>query len=324
MKLLITGGSGFIGTNLVIEAEQRGLTLLNVDIKKPFNSEHQKYWYEISIMEKEKLIKTFQSFQPAWVIHLAARTDIDENTTVEEGYKINTKGTANVLSAIKSTPTVKGVIITSTQFVFKSDKDLPKNYSDYRPHTVYGQSKVITEKLTREANLDCIWTIIRPTTIWGPGDLSYRKQFYQTLQNNCYFHPKCKSTVRSYGFVENVIHQIFKILLIDKKHTDKKVFYLGDRPIEVKNWVQEFLNQINGKTIKEIPIFFFKIASLIGDLYEKILNRRFIIDSNRLKSMTESYPVPIEDTFKILGDPLYSIEESVKKTLKWLKQSNNV
>jgi len=32
MKLLITGGSGFIGTNLVIEAEQRGLTLLNVDI----------------------------------------------------------------------------------------------------------------------------------------------------------------------------------------------------------------------------------------------------------------------------------------------------
>ena len=88
----------------------------------------------------------------------------------------------------------------------------------------------------------------------------------------------------------------------------------------MKNWVQEFLNQINGKKVKEIPILFFKIASLIGDIYEKIFNTRFIIDTNRLNSMTESYPVPMENTFNVIGEPLSSLEESVRKTIKWLNK----
>ena len=281
-------------------------------------------WKNIDILNLNELNQIFIKFNPTHVVHLAARTDCDENTTLEKGYEVNIRGTANILEVVKNTSSIEKLIIASTQFVYKSENeyDYPKNSDDYKPHTIYGKSKVITEKLTKSSNLNCCWTIIRPTTIWGPGDLSYRKRFYQTLKRNLYFHPKCKTAIRSYGFVGNVVHQIMDILLIDKNLVNNKIFYVGDKPIEVKNWVQEFLNQINGKKVKEIPILYFKIASLIGDLYEKILNRRFIIDSNRLKSMTESYPVPIEDTFKILGDPLYSIEESVRKTLNWLKQLN--
>jgi len=320
MKLLITGGSGFIGTNLVTEAEQKGLTLLNLDIKPPFNSDHQKYWQQLNILEQEKLIKTFQSFQPDWVVHLAARTDCDENTTVEEGYKENTEGTANVLSAIKATPTVKRVIITSTQFVFKSDKDVPKNDSDYRVHTVYGQSKVITEQLTREANLDCTWTIIRPTTIWGPWDLNYRQQFYTVLQKGLYIHPGRKPCYRSYGYIGNLVFQILSLLEADSNQVNRQVFYVGDKPINVLDWVKVFHQQLLKRKPRIVPRSLIHFLAVIGDVISKIRGKRFFIDSSRFNSMIEEYPVPIESTFELLGESPYSLEEGVKQTLAWLNK----
>jgi nucleoside-diphosphate-sugar epimerase len=320
MKLLMTGGSGFIGTNLVAEAEQRGLKLLNIDINPPFDSSHQKYWQELNILEQEKLIKTFQSFQPDWVVHLAARTDCDENTTVEEGYKDNTEGTANVLSAIKATPTVKRVIITSTQFVFKSEKDLPKNDSDYRVHTVYGQSKVITEQLTREANLGCTWTIIRPTTIWGPWDLNYRQQFYTILRKGLYIHPGKKPCFRSYGYIGNLVFQVLSLLEADSNQVNRQVFYVGDKPINVLDWVNVFHMQLLKRKARVVPRSLIHFLAVIGDVISKIRGKRFFIDSSRFNSMIEEYPVPIESTFELLGESPYSLEESVKQTLTWLNE----
>jgi len=44
MKLLITGGSGFIGTNYVDYALTKGCEVLNIDIKSPSKKEHDPYW----------------------------------------------------------------------------------------------------------------------------------------------------------------------------------------------------------------------------------------------------------------------------------------
>lgn len=69
---------------------------------------------------------------------------------------------------IESSPSVKHLIITSTQYVYRPGMDLPKNDADYNPHTKYGESKVINEKDIRTSNIKYSWTIIRPTNIWGP------------------------------------------------------------------------------------------------------------------------------------------------------------
>ena len=83
-------------------------------------------------------------------------------------FRDNTIGTANVLEAIRKTPTISRVVITSSQHVRKPGSGLPQNDEDFAPHGLYGESKKITEQLTRWAGLPCIWTIIRPTTVWGP------------------------------------------------------------------------------------------------------------------------------------------------------------
>ena len=59
-------------------------------------------------------------------------------------------------------------LITSSQLVCRPGY-VPKNYEDYAPHTLYGQSKVQTELITRAwKGAPCPWTLIRPTSIWGP------------------------------------------------------------------------------------------------------------------------------------------------------------
>lgn len=320
MKLLITGGSGFIGTNLIYEAIKTGYTVLNLDIKPPKDKDLLNLWEKVDILDHEVLEKMFTSFCPDYVIHLAARTDCDETVTLEDGYKININGTKNLLDAINNTPSVNRIIITSTQFVYKSSVDIPQNDMDYKPHTIYGQSKIITEQLTRSSNMNCIWTIVRPTTIWGPGDLIYRNQFYKILKKKLYFHPGNKPCYRSYGYVGNIVFQLLKILNTNPEKVNKKVIYLGDDLINVLDWVNEFHMQLYYRKAYIIPSMFIKLFAIFGDLISKISGKRFFIDSSRYHSMIESYPVPINPTYEILGKPPFTMKQGVEHTIVWLKQ----
>ena len=132
MKLLITGGSGFIGTNAIEVFAPAGMDILNYSLHPPLKPEHKQYWHEGDIMDSETTKAVFQKFQPERVLHLAARAECDENTTVEEGYKVNTQGTQNVLDAICVTPSVQRVIITSSQFVCRPGL-LPTRSSGWLP-----------------------------------------------------------------------------------------------------------------------------------------------------------------------------------------------
>lgn len=111
MRIFVTGGSGFIGTNLVAELLRRGDPVLNFDSSAPRCDEQAGLWRQGDLLDAEALRQAMRDFVPEAVFHLAARADCDENTTVEKGYRANTDGTANVLAAIKATPSVKRAII---------------------------------------------------------------------------------------------------------------------------------------------------------------------------------------------------------------------
>ena len=165
MKCIVTGGCGFIGTHLIDELIKRNYEVLNIDIKPPILESHLAYWKERELLDCEALVADFQNFEPKYVIHLAARTDTLSDSL--DDYVVNTQGTDNVLLAIKACRCVERAIICSTQFV-NQYQGAPRDELDFAPHTAYGESKVINEKAVRAANLECLWTIIRPTNIWGP------------------------------------------------------------------------------------------------------------------------------------------------------------
>ena len=315
MKILITGASGFIGTNLISFLIKENIEVVNLDVNKPNVASHNRYWKQCDILNSTLLKEEFINFAPTHVIHLAARTDTLSNDIND--YKSNTDGTFNVVEAIKSAATVERVIIISTQFV-NQYHGIPKHDEDYAPHTVYGESKVITEQLTRKANLNCTWTIVRPTNIWGPWHPRYAKEFWLVLKKGRYIHPVSKKQViRSYGYVGNVVHQIIQILKSKKETVDKQVFYLGDFPVDIYLWANGFSLALTGKNVKKVPGNFVRMIAYCGDIF-KFFGFSFPITSSRYKSMTTSNDAPMEKTFTQFDKPLYSLQEGIDETVKWL------
>jgi len=316
MRLLVTGGSGFIGTNFIDVLIEKGVEFLNVDIKAPNKNAHNEYWAQCDILDREKLLKLFQGYKPSAVLHLAARTDTDGMSLSE--YLVNTEGTANVLAAIKASPSVARVVITSTQFVHQTSR-MPAHDQDFMPHTVYGESKVITEKLTRDADLDCIWTIIRPTNIWGPWHPRYPHEFWRVLGEGKYFHPGGEQVTRSYGYVKNIVYQINSIFDSPPEKVKDKVFYVGDSPINLLDWVNGFSLRQTGKEVKILPRYMIKALALLGDVL-KTVHVKFPITSSRFKSMTTSNSAPMDPTLSEFGMPPYALNDGIAETVNWLKE----
>jgi len=316
MKLLITGASGFIGTNLVTSLIEAGYEICNVDSRPPLNSSHTDFWREGSIMSTEEMTVIMNEYRPDMVIHLAARTDCDENTTVENDYQLNVQGTKNVLDAVKGCSSVTRLIMTSTQYVCGPGR-LPDNDEDFYPHTVYGQSKVETEKLTREANLNCEWVIIRPVNIWGPYHERYSREFWKIANKGLYLHPGVPSPTRTYGYVGNVVWQITEMMKADRATVHKQVYYVGDKPINIEKWVMGFCEGFRGKKPRVIPMWMMRIMGKTGDLISKFTGKPFYITSSRLRSMTEDYDAPMDRTFDVFGEPPYTLKEGISETVKW-------
>ncbi len=252
------------------------------------------------------------------MIHLAARADCDENTTVERGYRVNTEGTKNVLEAIQATPSIQRVIVTSSQFVCGPGR-LPTNDQDYFPETVYGQSKVITEQLTRAANLKCCWTIIRPTNIWGPWHLRYRREFWRVVERGLYVHPGNRPVIRCYGYVRNVVNQMRRILELPNDSACGKTLYLGDPPADLKIWVDGFSRALTGHGVRVVPRGIMRALAFLGDIPTKISGRPFYINSSRYRSMVTEYSTPMAPTFDLLGPNHYSLTDGINDTVNWLR-----
>lgn len=316
-KILITGGSGFIGTNLIEDLKTKKVELLNLDVCQPLYAKHNSFWKKMDIMDCQGLIKTFREFVPDSVVHLAARTDCQENTTVEKDYQVNTKGIKNVIAAIKATPDVVRAIITSTQYVFRPGP-LPKHADDYDPHTVYGKSKVITEKITKSANIDCAWTIIRPTNVWGPWHMRHREQIYKILRKGLFFRAGRVSPVISYAYVRNVSYQIQRLLELPSGFVNKKTIYVGDRPIKQDVWLNNFSRNFIGREVYCMPVWAMKFAGWVGDVISFFTGKPFLLTTTRVKNMINNYHTPMEETFELLGENPYSIEEGVEQTIAWL------
>lgn len=318
MKILITGGSGFIGTNLTERLVKDGIEFINLDISAPKNRTLQKQWIKCDILDYALLQKEFHKFQPTAVIHLSAETNTDPSKTMDD-YRVNVAGTQNVFNAIKSIGSVQRVIFTSTQFVNQNDKP-PANDEDYAPYTVYGESKIKGEQLLRTSNLNCCWTIIRPTNIWGPWHLRYPFEFWKILAENKYFHPGRRRVTRSYGYVGNVVNQMKTILQLPPEKVDKKVYYVGDRPIDLYDWVNGFSIKQTGKKVTVIPRFFVFTLALTGDIL-RLFRIKFPITISRYRSMTTGNPAYMEKTFEELGEPLYSLDQGIDETVEWMKQN---
>jgi GlcNAc-P-P-Und epimerase len=318
-RLLVTGGSGFIGANLICEVEQRGgYEVLNLDLAPPRSDSKCTAHRACDILEPQALNSIFAEFRPTQVIHLAARTDMFGDTV--DDYAANHIGTANVIAAIRQTPSVEKVVFVSSQYVVRPGR-LPEGDEDYRPHTIYGQSKVETEKAIRKAQLSVCWTIVRPTNIWGRWHPRYPSEFWRVLRQGRYLHPGGAPVTRCYGYVGNIVDQMLTILERADGSHNGKTFYVGDPPLDIYEWTNAFSLELTGKQVRVVPRPVLAVLAKVGDVVIR-LGGKFPIFSSRFRSMTEDYVTPMAPTFAALGNPKKTLKEGVHETVGWLRSQD--
>lgn len=315
MKILITGGSGFIGLNLSKYLVGQGYQILITDIKKPEREDLVPYWEKCDILNDELLKRITFRFSPNIIIHLAARTDLNGKTL--DDYQVNTKGTQNIINIANQLDCLSKVVFTSSMYVCEPGK-IPKDFVTYKPHTIYGESKVQGELLVKkECNRNYQWVIIRPTSIWGPYFGIPYIDFFKIVYQERYFDFGNTCT-KTYGYIENTIFQIQKIM--ESEDTNNKTYYLGDyNPIQITEWANEISIAMGKGKIKKVPFWLIKIAGFIGDILLKG-KIKFPITSFRLKNMTTNNVLPLANTFNITGELPISRREGTIKTINWLKE----
>lgn len=317
-RILITGGSGFIGTSLVEYYLKKGWSVQNIDLRSPRNLQHQSVWQKVDILDYQALHRLFRDFQPAFVLHFAARTDLGEKENLE-GYAANIEGVQNIVDAVKQSASVKRAIFTSSQLVCKIGYS-PKNDQDYCPNTLYGMSKVRTEQIVRSNDLsEATWVIVRPTSIWGPWfDVPY-KNFFETIRKGLYVHPGGVLTYKQWGFVLNSVYQVHKLLEAPKEQVHQKTFYLADyEPLLLREFADIVQQEFQARRILSIPRWILRMAAYAGDLAQHIGWSTPPLTSFRLHNIITNEMQDLTSLEDVAGPLPYQVREGVRLTKDWL------
>lgn len=324
MRILVTGGSGFIGTNYIELLLKSGeAEFINLDFKSPRNIAHKKFWNECDILDALRLEKIIKDFKPTHVVHLAAKTGLDEKKLSE--FAANIDGVKNMVRILREVPSVERAIFTSSLLVCRMGY-VPKHDTDYQPTTLYGQSKVEGEKIVRaHKDLPYAWTIIRPISIWGPwGEEPYRN-FFKAIAQGWYFHIGSGHYRRSLGYVGNTVHQIHQILLAPIEKVDRKTIYVADdRPADLYDMANMIQKTVGVRNIFHVPLWMAKLAARIGDGCKAAGWHSVPLSSFRLNNIRTEYVFDMQPIMEVSGPLPYSLKTGVEQTIEWLREMGQI
>jgi len=144
MKIIVTGGSGFLGSHMIPALEQAGHTILNVDIREPKHVEIKTVIADI--LDKPKMMEIIKDADA--VLHLAGLIEAGESVKDPQTFvDVNISGTINVLEAMKANG-INTILFSSSAAVYGEPKNIPISEDDpTMPINPYGMTKLAMEGL---------------------------------------------------------------------------------------------------------------------------------------------------------------------------------
>ena len=326
MKLLVTGGLGFIGSNFILKllAENKDLKLINVDAELSGSNKknlseiwnESRYEFVKGNITNRNLMEDLVSQCDA-VINFAAESFVDRSISDPNPFLIsNIRGTFTLLETIKSTK--KRFIQISTDEVYGSLKDQSADESfRFNPSSPYAATKAAAEHLVNSYVLtyDCDCIITRCTYNYGP------RQFQEKLIPKTILLAKQNKKIHVYGDVKNIRDWLFV-----EDHCDAILQAL------LNGKTGESYNISAGNEVDNLTIVN-KILSIMdkpSDLIEFVEDRpghdlRYSLDSSKIrKELGWSHKTNFEDgitktiSWYLSNESwLDSISDSITKKTPW-------
>jgi 3beta-hydroxy-delta5-steroid dehydrogenase/steroid delta-isomerase len=215
-RVLVTGGSGFVGANLVTDLLDRGLEVRSFDrAPSPLPAHPRLEVVEGDICDTDTVAAVVDGVDT--VFHTAAIIDLMGGASVTEEYRrrsfaVNVEGTKNLVHAAQAAG-VKRFVYTASNSVVMGGKAI-SNGDETLPYTkrfndLYTETKVVAERFVLSQNgvggmLTCS---IRPSGIWGRGDQTmFRKVFESVLAGHVKVLIGSKRAKLDNSYVHNLTH----------------------------------------------------------------------------------------------------------------------
>lgn len=254
MKIFMTGSDGFIGSHLMSTLQHHEIQTLAHDLR-----------------EHKKVEEQIKNFQPDIVVHLAARTEVEQSFYEQLAFsEINYVGTINLIeSCHRHCPNLKNFIFASTMEVYGwqpiSDEIKEKGFTDNHvafdentqpnPNAPYAVAKYGCEKYLQYAHrsYNFPFTALRQTNTYG------RKQndffvtetiIHQMLKNKDEVNLGYAKPYRNFLFIEDLLEAWSAVINDEGKNTNGKIYTLGpDNVIQIEKYADKIAGMIgwNGK-----------------------------------------------------------------------------
>lgn len=326
-RIFITGGTGFIGQQLVrkLSSEANEVVVLVRSPEKAvvFKQLHVSIVY--GDLDNIHALETGMD-GASEVFHLAAFARVWAGDNSFE--RINVTGTKNILDvALKKG--VDKLVVTSTAGVLGPAIDGVVHEETVQKtdfFTDYERTKFESEKLVKEyADKGLQAVIVNPTRVYGPGPLNISnavtKLIMQYAQGSWKFIPGDGTSVGNYVFVEDVVNGH---ILAMKHGRSGERYLLGGEDISY-NGLFDLIAQIHGRKYKLYPIplwvmlAFGKIQLFLATLF----GRTPLITPGWVRKYSYHWQVSSEKAKRELGYTVTPLASGIGKTLEWIKKGNS-
>ncbi len=311
MKVLVTGGAGFIGSHVAEALLKRGDSVVSIDNFSPYYSPQRKkknielakkskgyVFYERDILDLPAMKLIFNKESPQKIVHLASMAGVRYSIENPQVYQdVNVRGTLNMLQLAKEF-NIKKFVYSSSSSVYGNSDKVPFTEDQLpQPISPYAASKVAGEAFCRAyAHLYSIPTAsLRFFTVYGPRgrpDMAPYKFVSLISEGKPIDMYGDGSSKRDYTFVSDIVSGVLGSLDADFSY---EVFNLGrSDTVELKRFIA-IIEKLTGKKAK----------------------------INRLPDQPGDVPVTyanIQKAGKILSyKPKVSIEEGMGEFVQWFK-----
>lgn len=290
MTLAVTGGSGLIGSRLLLALRERGMAV-RVLTRKPLPDTGDAHYVHGDLGDPKALGALVDG--AAHLVHLAglAHTTLPTEEDRQRARDTNVGGTERLLEAAVQAG-VQRAVVASSAHVYAGQTGIGlKESSPTEGDSVYGEMKLAVEAAAARARASGLQTIvIRPCITYGPGVRFNIASLMRAVRKRYYFHTGGVDPLRSFLSVDAAAAAILHLLLAD---VAEGTYNVADRePVRLSEWVNGLADRMGVRHPKRLPMPLLRAGAAAGSL-AKSLKLPAPLTKEALRKLTASFSLDV-------------------------------